>query len=284
MLHEIDPEKHGPLGPEMAAAVSTCVHCGFCLAACPTYKVLGQETDSPRGRIVLMKEVLEGSLPLEAATPHLDPCLGCLACEPACPSGVAYRDLISPFRAASETRRNRPMGERFRRLLTRMTLPYPGRFRLAAQTGRFAKPLVRWLPKGMRVMLDLLPDRLPTRQTWDSVYPAAGTKRGRVALLTGCAERAGSGYQHCHHRSTDPQWCRGGRSAKAGLLWCFELARGRSRACERICRQKPAGVSDRRGCNCYQCSRMRIGDARVSTDFERHISGRRSVCFFEQGL
>ena len=79
MLHEIDPEKHGPLGPEMAAAVSTCVHCGFCLAACPTYKVLGQETDSPRGRIVLMKEVLEGSLPLEAATPHMDPCLGCLA-------------------------------------------------------------------------------------------------------------------------------------------------------------------------------------------------------------
>ena len=188
MLHEIDPEKHGPLGPEMAAAVSTCVHCGFCLAACPTYKVLGQETDSPRGRIVLMKEVLEGSLPLEAATPHLDPCLGCLACEPACPSGVAYRDLISPFRAASETRRNRPMGERFRRLLTRMTLPYPGRFRLAAQTGRFAKPLARWLPKGMRVMLDLLPDRLPTRQTWDGVYPAAGTKRGRVALLTGCAQ------------------------------------------------------------------------------------------------
>ena len=84
---------------EMASAVSTCVHCGFCLAACPTYQELGQEADSPRGRIVLMKEVLEGKLPLETALPHIDPCLGCLACEPACPSGVPYRDLISPFRA-----------------------------------------------------------------------------------------------------------------------------------------------------------------------------------------
>lgn len=99
MLHEIKPEEHGPLGTEMASAVSTCVHCGFCLAACPTYQELGQEADSPRGRIVLMKEVLEGTLPLETAIPHIDPCLGCLACEPACPSGVPYRDLISPFRA-----------------------------------------------------------------------------------------------------------------------------------------------------------------------------------------
>ena len=188
MLHEIDPEQHGPLGPEMAAAVSTCVHCGFCLAACPTYKVLGQEADSPRGRIVLMKEVLEGSLPLESALPHLDPCLGCLACEPACPSGVAYRDLISPFRSHAEGQRSRSVGDRFKRLLTRMTLPYPRRFRMAAQTGRFVKPLARWLPSGLRVMLGLLPDRLPERQTWKAVYPAIGKKRGRVALLTGCAQ------------------------------------------------------------------------------------------------
>ena len=188
MLHEIDPEQHGPLGPEMASAVSTCVHCGFCLAVCPTYKVLGQEADSPRGRIVLMKEVLEGTLPLDSALPHLDPCLGCLACEPACPSGVSYRDLISPFRANAESQRTRTLGDRFKRLLTRMTLPYPGRFRMAARTGRFVKPLARWLPPTLRVMLGLLPDRLPARQTWDAVYPAVGTKRGRVALLTGCAQ------------------------------------------------------------------------------------------------
>ena len=99
MLHSIEPNEHGPHGHEMADAVSTCVHCGFCLAACPTYKELGQEVDSPRGRIVLMKEVLEGKMNVEDALPHVDACLGCLACEPACPSGVPYRDLISPFRA-----------------------------------------------------------------------------------------------------------------------------------------------------------------------------------------
>lgn len=188
MLHDIQPEQHGPRGEEMASAVSTCVHCGFCLAACPTYKVLGQETDSPRGRIVLMKEVLEGKLPMETALPHLDPCLGCLACEPACPSGVPYRDLISPFRAEAETKRRRSLGDRFRRWLTRTTLPYPSRFRWAARSGRFAKPLSGMLPKSLRVMLDLLPECLPAQESWQEVYRAEGTKRGRVALLTGCAQ------------------------------------------------------------------------------------------------
>ena len=155
MLHDIRPEDHAAHGEEMAAAISTCVHCGFCLAVCPTYKELGQEADSPRGRIVLMKEVLEGSLPLDIALPHIDPCLGCLACEPACPSGVAYRDLISPFRAQAEESRKRTLGERLQRALTQWTLPYPSRFRLAATTGRLAKPFSGWLPKSLRVMLDL---------------------------------------------------------------------------------------------------------------------------------
>ncbi|NDB06717.1 MAG: 4Fe-4S dicluster domain-containing protein, partial [Acidimicrobiia bacterium] len=77
-----------------AGAVDACVHCGFCLAACPTYHELGEEADTPRGRIVLMKEVLEGRMTFEEARPHVDRCLGCLACEPACPSGVRYRDLV----------------------------------------------------------------------------------------------------------------------------------------------------------------------------------------------
>lgn len=188
MLHTIKSEEHGPLGPEMAKAVSTCVHCGFCLAACPTYKHLGQEADSPRGRIVLMKEVLEGTLKLDQALPHLDPCLGCLACEPACPSGVPYRDLISPFRSLVETKRNRSVADRFRRMLTQLTLPYPRRFRLAAWTGRLAKPLAWLLPKSMRVMLQLLPDRLPAKQSWNEVNPPIGPRRARVALLTGCAQ------------------------------------------------------------------------------------------------
>jgi len=104
MLHTIPTSTLGPLGEPMAHAVETCVHCGFCLPACPTYRELGQEMDTPRGRIVLMKEVLEGTLPLAAAQPHVDRCLGCLACEPACPSGVPYRDLISPFRALTQSR------------------------------------------------------------------------------------------------------------------------------------------------------------------------------------
>src|SRR3954467_14552926 len=136
MLHEIPTGKHGPLTSPMAHAVQTCVHCGFCLAACPTYRELGQEMDTPRGRIVLMKEVLEGKLSWEAAQPHVDRCLGCLACEPACPSGVPYRDLISPFRALAREKFHRNPGEKIARWLAAQTVPYPARFRAAAMLGR----------------------------------------------------------------------------------------------------------------------------------------------------
>src|SRR6266853_282120 len=125
MLHAIDPAKHGPLGEPMTQAVQACVHCGFCLAACPTYRELGQEMDTPRGRIVLMKQVLEGSLSWERAQPHIDRCLGCLACEPACPSGVPYRDLVSPFRALARTRFRRSPVEKLRRFLASQTIPFP---------------------------------------------------------------------------------------------------------------------------------------------------------------
>ncbi len=188
MQHDIRAEDHGPLGDAMAGAVGKCVHCGFCLAACPTYQELGQETDTPRGRIVLMKEVLEGNLSLDDAQPHLDTCLGCLACEPACPSGVPYRDLISPFRAIHETRRKRTLIDRLRRRITQSTLPYPKRFRLAAKTGGWARLFAPLVPKPFRVMLDLLPPRLPPAESWAKIHPATGTRRGRVALLTGCAQ------------------------------------------------------------------------------------------------
>src|ERR1051325_9359530 len=141
MLHAIPTDKLGPFGEPMAHAVQACVHCGFCLAACPTYSELGQEMDTPRGRIVLMKEVLEGKLPWEAAQPHVERCLGCLACEPACPSGVPYRDLISPFRVLARDKVRLPAGARLRRYLASQTLPFPGRFRLAALAGRWIKSL-----------------------------------------------------------------------------------------------------------------------------------------------
>jgi glycolate oxidase iron-sulfur subunit len=189
MFHQIQSERHGPLGEPMAAAVQACVHCGFCLAACPTYRELGQEMDTPRGRIVLMKQVLEGSLPLESAIPHVDRCLGCLACEPACPSGVAYRDLISPFRALAEPKRRRPLFDRIRRALVSATLPHPGRFRWAIRFARLGKAFQWLMPKSFRPMLQLLPAQLPPRQEWPEITPAVGERRARVALLLGCAQQ-----------------------------------------------------------------------------------------------
>jgi glycolate oxidase iron-sulfur subunit len=185
MLHTIQ-DQHGPLGAPMTAAIQSCVHCGFCLAACPTYRELGQEMDTPRGRIVLMKQVLEGTLAWEAAQPHLDRCLGCLACEPACPSGVPYRDLLSPFRALAQGKFTRTPMEKLRRFLAAQTLPHPARFRLAAIAGRAFRAFV---PRAWRPMLDLLPDDLPPAQSWPRVTPARGERRARVALLLGCAQQ-----------------------------------------------------------------------------------------------
>ncbi len=189
MLHHIPTTQLGPLGVPMTRAVEACVHCGFCLAACPTYRELGQEMDTPRGRIVLMKEVLEGTLSLAAAQPHVDRCLGCLACEPACPSGVAYRDLISPFRAMMQKRLTRTVGERLRRFIAAQTIPFPSRFRLAATLGRWGRALAPLMPKKWRPMLDLVPDKLPRAESWPAINPAKGEWRARVALLIGCAQQ-----------------------------------------------------------------------------------------------
>ena len=115
----------------MARAVETCVHCGFCLPACPTYKVLGEEMDSPRGRIVLMKQVLEGDLALADVRTHIDRCLGCLGCVTACPSGVQYGDLLIPFRGEASARGDSPLS-RLRRHLLLATLESPALFRASA--------------------------------------------------------------------------------------------------------------------------------------------------------
>lgn len=173
----------------MAEAVDKCVHCGFCLSACPTYKVLGEEMDSPRGRIYLMKENLEGSLAIDEVTPYIDRCLGCMACVTACPSGVEYGELLTPFRGQSEPERSRTPLERLTRLLVRETLPYPNRFRLAATLGKVGKPLRPLLPATFAAMLDLLPAALPEAQPLPALYPAEGTRRARVALLSGCVQQ-----------------------------------------------------------------------------------------------
>lgn len=173
----------------MTKAIQACVHCGFCLPACPTYRELGQEMDSPRGRILLMKGVLEGNLDLAAASPYVDRCLGCLACETACPSGVPYRDLIGPFRAQTKEGRRWSAAERVRRLLISRTLPHPSRLRIAARVGNVGKMLGPLVPSFLRPMLNLLPRQLPPKQDWPEIVPAQGKRRARVALLAGCAQQ-----------------------------------------------------------------------------------------------
>ena len=189
MQHTIKSDSHGPLGEPMAHAVQACVHCGFCLAACPTYQEFGQEMDSPRGRIVLMKQVLEGTLPWSAAQPHVDRCLGCLACEPACPSGVPYRDLISPFRAAAQEKFTCTPGEKLRRWLAAQTIPFPGRFRLALWGARLGKIFRPFVPRVLEPMLDLAPDEVPAAVKLPAITLAHGERRARVALLAGCAQQ-----------------------------------------------------------------------------------------------
>ena len=188
MRHTINASEIGVRGEAMTKAIESCVHCGFCLAACPTYQVLGEEMDSPRGRILLMKGVLEGEVSSQEVEPYLDRCLGCIACVPACPSGVPYGDLLISYRAMTEPERERSWIERVTRKLITETLPYPNRFRLAVQTGRIGKAVKQFLPEAFGGMLDLLPDSLPRAPSLPRVYPAKGKKRARVALLSGCVQ------------------------------------------------------------------------------------------------
>jgi glycolate oxidase iron-sulfur subunit len=187
--HAIPVEDLGPQGSAMAGAIESCVHCGFCLPTCPTYVTMREEMDSPRGRIFLMKEVLEGQLEIELALPYVDNCLGCQACVTACPSGVAYGELITPFRAHAEEHRRRTLAERLQRALTLRVLPHPGRFRAAARVARLGRPVARRLPVRAAAMLELLPAELPAPAPLPACVPAEGERRARVALLAGCAQQ-----------------------------------------------------------------------------------------------
>ncbi len=189
MLHQLPIQDLGPRGSAMGDAISRCVHCGFCLPTCPTYRVLGEEMDSPRGRILLMKEVLEGGLKVEDAQVHMDRCLGCVACMTACPSGVNYGELVTSYRAHAEPIRRRSLLDRLTRAMILQTLPYPGRFRAGLWAGRLARPLAGWLPQRMRAMLSLIPKRIPPAERLPTLVPARGTRRARVALLSGCAQQ-----------------------------------------------------------------------------------------------
>lgn len=172
----------------------SCVHCGFCTATCPTYQVLGDELDSPRGRIYLIKDMLENDRVPDAATVgHIDRCLGCFSCMSTCPSGVDYMHLVDHARVYIEQKYRRPLKERLLRGVLAWVLPYPGRFRLALKGAKLARPFKALLPDArLRAMVELAPAQTPAPSPNDApqTFPAQGERRKRVALLIGCAQRA----------------------------------------------------------------------------------------------
>ena len=192
--------------PDIAEAdkiLRACVHCGFCTATCPTYVLLGDELDSPRGRIYLIKDMLENHrTPTQEVVKHIDRCLSCLACMTTCPSGVNYMHLVDQARVKVENEYARPLSERILRGILALVLPRPGLFRVSMIAARLVRPLAALLPASpegqitptffdrIRAMLALAPRQLPIPgPSGGTVFPAEGQKRGRVALLLGCAQQ-----------------------------------------------------------------------------------------------
>ena len=180
--------------------ISRCVHCGLCLPTCPTYALLGVEMDSPRGRIRLMKNVLDGRLEADSAgyDDHIYKCLDCRACETACPSGVEFGKLVEGARAQIERSRPRGIAQRVMRwLVFRQLLTHRTRLALFARAGYVSKRLgvarlLRPLPLGRRLasLLDVVPDRAPSSRRLPSRIRAHGAARARVALFQGCVMRS----------------------------------------------------------------------------------------------
>jgi len=174
-----------------------CVHCGFCTATCPTYLLLGDELDSPRGRIYLIKDMLEGAKPASpAVVKHIDRCLSCLSCMTTCPSGVHYMHLVDHARAYIESTHRRPLADRLIRALIASVLPYPGRFRLALRAAKLGKPflpLLRRIPsvgERLAAMLELAANVARARRSQKDARATTGPSapKARVALLEGCAQ------------------------------------------------------------------------------------------------
>ncbi len=181
--------------PDLAAAndiLRKCVHCGFCTATCPTYVTLGDELDSPRGRIYQIKDMLEGDKPASATlVKHVDRCLSCLSCMTTCPSGVHYMHLVDIARARIHETYRRPVFDRWLRRVLALVLPRPRLFRFALAGAWLGKPMLKWLPGPLGAMFRMVPSSIPKPSPCDvpQVIPAQGVRRGRVALLSGCAQQ-----------------------------------------------------------------------------------------------
>ncbi|MDE1130856.1 MAG: glycolate oxidase subunit GlcF [Ascidiaceihabitans sp.] len=171
-----------------------CVHCGFCTATCPTYQILGDELDSPRGRIYLIKDMLENErVPDEKTVKHIDRCLSCLACMSTCPSGVHYMHLVDHARDYIEQKYKRPMSDRLLRWVLSRILPYPMRFRIALLGAKIGRPFARFMPDArLRAMLEMAPKIIPpvSRNDDPQTFTPKVARKKRVALMTGCAQKA----------------------------------------------------------------------------------------------
>ncbi|EAU46468.1 glycolate oxidase subunit GlcF [Salipiger bermudensis] len=192
--HFTDQQLQDP-GTERANEIlRACVHCGFCTATCPTYQVLGDELDSPRGRIYLIKDMLENERVPDAKTvKHIDRCLSCLACMTTCPSGVHYMHLVDHARAYIEQNYQRPWSDRALRWLLARIIPHPMRFRAALAGAKLGRPFARLLPDPrLRAMLEMAPKTIPpvSRNDDPQSFAPEAPRRKRVALMTGCAQKA----------------------------------------------------------------------------------------------
>jgi glycolate oxidase iron-sulfur subunit len=246
-------DDHHPPATEL---VDDCVHCGFCLPACPTYLLWGEEMDSPRGRVYLMKEGLEGESLDEDMVRHFDQCLGCMSCVTACPSGVQYDKLIEATRAQVERRHPRPLGERLKRTAIFALFPYPRRLKLArgplriyqrARLGALlhGSGMVRVLPRFLQSMEALAP-KLAAPPSLPEVTPAEGEQRRTVAVLRGCVQGAFFpdvnaatirvlAAEGCKVLAPRAQGCCGALSAHSGREpEALDFARGLIRALEDV--------------------------------------------------
>ncbi len=226
---------------ESEKILRSCVHCGFCTATCPTYVLLVDELDSPRGRIYLIKNMLESGAAADAQTvKHVDRCLSCLSCMTTCPSSVHYMHLVDHARAHIETTFERPLFDRIVRQLLALILPRPALFRAALVGGILVKPFARFLPARLAAMLALAPASLPTPSPMDrpQIFPARGQRRMRVALLTGCAQQVLSpGINEATIRLLTRHGCEVAVAAGAGCCGALTHHLGKSNAAHEAARK-----------------------------------------------
>ena len=173
-------------------ALRKCVHCGFCTATCPTYVLRGDELDSPRGRIYLIKDMLEGDKPAtQKVVKHIDRCLSCLSCMTTCPASVNYMHLVDHARVHIEKTFTRPLGDRLLRALLAWVLPHPARFRLSLLAGWFAKPFASMMPGRLEGLIKAVPVKISSPSPADrpQTFTATDGTVKRVILMTGCAQQ-----------------------------------------------------------------------------------------------